>query len=91
MGGFYLLPVISQTSRLTEVDVQKGSVGSLHQDLLAGSSERFVHEVYTISHQRAQFLSISLKRSMGNFLRPLHAVKNVLELNVKINETTTHW
>lgn len=45
---------------LTEVDVQERSVGSLHQDLLTGPSQSFVHEVHTISHQRAQSLSITL-------------------------------
>lgn len=40
-------------SLLTKVDVEQGSVGTLHQDLLAGPGQRFVHEVHPVSHQRA--------------------------------------
>lgn len=55
---------------LTKVNIQQSSVGSLHQDLLTGSSERFVHEVHTVSHQRTQPLGINLsKQSQQTKLR----------------------
>lgn len=53
----------SDPAVLTKVDVQERSVGSLHQDLLTGPSQSFVHEVHTVSHQRAQSLSIPLKKN----------------------------
>lgn len=51
---------------LTEVNIQQSGVGSLHQDLLTGPSERFVHEVHPISHQRTQPLSIDLRKHMDS-------------------------
>lgn len=44
-----------------------------------------MHEVHTISHQRAQSLSVSLKSSIGKVLKLLHALENVQELNEKIH------
>lgn len=54
---------------LTKVNVQQGSIGSLHQDFLTGTSKRFMHEVHAVGHQRAQSLSISLKSNDANTLK----------------------
>lgn len=44
----------------TKINVQQGCIGSLYQDLLAGTSEGLMHKVHTICHQGAQSLSKTL-------------------------------
>lgn len=46
---------------LTEVDIQESGVGPLHQDLLTGPGQSFVHEIHAISDQRTQSLCKSLQ------------------------------
>lgn len=54
---------------LTKVNVQQGSIGSLHQDFLTGTSQSFIHKVHAVGHQRAQSFSIFLKINGANLLR----------------------
>ncbi len=58
-------PNSTNTAVLTEVNIQQGSVGSLHQDFLARSSESFVHEVDAISHQWTQSLCVCLNKQQN--------------------------
>lgn len=54
---------------LTKVNVQQGSIGSLHQDFLTRTSKSFMHEIHAVGNQRAQSRSKSLKSNDANILK----------------------
>lgn len=45
----------------TEVDVQQGGVGSLHQDLLRRTVKSLIHEVHPVPHHGLDLLRVALK------------------------------
>lgn len=47
---------------LTKVNIQESCISPLNQNLLAWSSQGFMHEVHTVCDQRTQPLSIILQR-----------------------------
>ncbi|KAK2104876.1 hypothetical protein P7K49_018732 [Saguinus oedipus] len=55
----------TQPAGHTEVNIEKGGIGTLHQDLLGGAVECLVHEVNTVSDHGSDPLSKALQGPSG--------------------------